>query len=1377
MGEINSKDSEGAFLESEALRRRIAALEFESQRFKITLQSIGDAVSSTDAQGRVDFMNAMAERHTGWREAEAIGQPLETVFRIVNEETRSNVESPVSRVLRDGALVGLANHTMLVARDGSERLIAGSVAPIRNDAGTVVGAVLVFRDETAEREERRAMMPAVARQEALLAAVPDIVMEVDANKIYSWANQSGQEFFGSDVVGKEAAFYFEGEQDTYNQVRPLFEGDDRTYYVESWQRRRDGERRLLAWWCRVLKDDAGNVTGALSTARDVTEERRAVTEIREAEERFRAFFDNAPIGKSMTAPDGRLLRVNPAFASMLGYSLEEMQDVSFQAITHPDDVAESRECIRALVAGERDKWAMEKRYIAKDGRLVWTSVVTALQRDSQGTPLYLLTHIQDTTAGKQAAEALKRSGARLQRLYESGLLGIISWNVRGQITDANDKFLEMVGYRRDDLEAGRIDWLAMTPPEYRQLDDASILELKATGANRVPIEKEYVRKDGSRLPIIVAGAMLDEERTEGLAIVLDISERKRAEAERHRTQLALQASELRYRTLFETAQGGILILDAESGMILDVNPFLVELTGYSRDEFLTKHLWDIGVFKDIGASKDNFAELLVRQYVRYEDLPLETRDGRRIEVEFVSNLYHVDNQTVVQCNIRDITERARSQGRNQLARQLLELLNCPATPSDQIRGILRLIKKSTGVEAVGIRLKEGDDFPYLETTGFAEHFVQAERYLCARDDEGTILRDTQGSPVLECMCGNVVSRRTNANLPYFTDGGSFWSNCTTALLASTTEEDRQSRTRNRCNREGYESVALVPLRSNNEIVGLLQFNDHRPNRFDAEMIQFFEGMGASIGVALARAQADRDVEEAKQLVESIVDNVPLMIFLKEAHHLRFVALNRAGENLLGHERKELLGKTDLDLFPPEQAASYMAKDREVLAADTLVDIAEEPILTAKKGTRLLHTRKVCIKGADGISKFLLGISDDITERKLEETKREHLEEQLRKSQKMEAIGSLAGGVAHDFNNLLSVILSYTAFATTDGAKENDSLKADLEEVRKAAERAAALTRQLLAFGRRQVLRPVPLNLNQVATGMESMFRRILGEDVSFVQVLASDLGLTLADPSQIEQVLMNLVVNARDAMPEGGRLTIETSNVAIDEAHAAHHADTKPGSYVQLAVTDTGCGMDEQTRARLFEPFFTTKEQGKGTGLGLSTVYGIVNQSGGSIWISSELGKGTTFKIYLPRERSATKAAVIKPPTLPPQLSGTETILVVEDEEALRNVAKRALDAAGYQALSAANGDEALLICAQRGDEIQLVLTDMVMPRMSGRALAQELLKKWPKLKVLYMSGYTDDASVLHDALDAGVHFLAKPFTTTDLTRKVREALDEGTCE
>jgi two-component system, cell cycle sensor histidine kinase and response regulator CckA len=384
-----------------------------------------------------------------------------------------------------------------------------------------------------------------------------------------------------------------------------------------------------------------------------------------------------------------------------------------------------------------------------------------------------------------------------------------------------------------------------------------------------------------------------------------------------------------------------------------------------------------------------------------------------------------------------------------------------------------------------------------------------------------------------------------------------------------------------------------------------------------------------------------------------------------------------------------------------------------------------------------------------------------------------LEAQLLQSQRIESIGRLTGGIAHDFNNLISVMLSYSGFAL-EGLLDGDPRRDDILEVKIAAERAAALTRQLLAFSRNQVLQPVLLSLNKVAERVEKMLRRVLGEDIDLLQRLAPDLGLTRADPGQIEQVLLNLVVNARDAMPAGGNLTIETGNVHVGEEYAASHVAVQPGPYVQLTVTDSGCGMDLQTQTRIFEPFFTTKEPGKGTGLGLSTVYGIVRQSGGTIWVYSEPGRGTTFKILLPRDLTATSATPGERPAAPTRLTGTETILLVEDEEALRRVARRALQSAGYTVLTAENGEEALRAIAQHVGDVHLLVTDVIMPKMGGQLLAQEVSKTRPVLKVLYMSGYTGDAVVHHGVLEAGVNFLAKPFIAAELLRKVREVLDGG---
>ncbi|MEY4577954.1 MAG: hypothetical protein RL701_2657, partial [Pseudomonadota bacterium] len=424
---------------------------------------------------------------------------------------------------------------------------------------------------------------------------------------------------------------------------------------------------------------------------------------------------------------------------------------------------------------------------------------------------------------------------------------------------------------------------------------------------------------------------------------------------------------------------------------------------------------------------------------------------------------------------------------------------------------------------------------------------------------------------------------------------------------------------------------------------------------------------------------------------------------------------------------------------------------------------ELPLVISK--SRRLYIRAIgnAERNAAGVVTQVQGALQDITDSR-------KFNEQFRQAQKLEAVGRLAGGVAHDFNNLLSVILSYTSLVLTD-LKANDPLRADIEETRRAGQRAAELTQQLLAFSRRQVLQPRVLDLNHVVSSMERMLQRTLGDDIALGLRLSPRLGKTLVDPRQLEQVIMNLVVNAREAMPKGGSLTLETSNAECAESYALRHPGVNPGSYVLLTVTDTGVGMSAATRACIFEPFFTTKAKGTGAGLGLSTAHGFVTQSGGHIEVHSEPHTGTTFKIYLPCTRVAfdTEAPTEASPVV--ATGGNETVLVVEDEEQVRAIMRSILRRSGYNVIEAQNGGEAFLICEQFAAKIHLLLTDVVMPRMSGRELADRVIPMRPDMKVLYVSGYTDTAIVHRGVLEAGITFLQKPITPDALLHKVREVL------
>ncbi len=474
----------------------------------------------------------------------------------------------------------------------------------------------------------------------------------------------------------------------------------------------------------------------------------------------------------------------------------------------------------------------------------------------------------------------------------------------------------------------------------------------------------------------------------------------------------------------------------------------------------------------------------------------------------------------------------------------------------------------------------------------------------------------------------------------------------------------------------------------------------------------------------------------------------------------------ATTRILGYDLSEFVGRNALEMIHDDDRDAVVGRLTEAMAnPGGRVDVA----------ARVRHK--------DGSWRYLEGVLtnllDDpsvgaIVNNYRDATERRSLEQQVIQAQKMEAVGRLAGGVAHDFNNILTAIGGYTDLLLAD-LPLDDPRREDVDEIHRAADRAAALTQQLLAFSRRQVLQPKVIDLNALVSNVEKLLRRLLGEDVLLATALAGDVGRVRADPGQLEQVIVNLAVNARDAMPAGGRLTLETRNVDLDAAYAAEHRSVVPGPYVVIAVSDTGTGMSADVQSHMFEPFFTTKEVGKGTGLGLATVYGIVKQSGGSIWVYSELGHGTTIKVYLPRVDQLAEPLGSSAPVDAASLRGTETILLVEDEPAVRAVARQILARQGYVVLEAPDGQTALAMVDGGGPSVDLVLTDVVMPGMSGRGLADRLATRCPGLRVLFMSGYTDDAIVRHGMLEPGLAYLQKPFRPDALVRKVREVLNRHT--
>jgi two-component system, cell cycle sensor histidine kinase and response regulator CckA len=511
----------------------------------------------------------------------------------------------------------------------------------------------------------------------------------------------------------------------------------------------------------------------------------------------------------------------------------------------------------------------------------------------------------------------------------------------------------------------------------------------------------------------------------------------------------------------------------------------------------------------------------------------------------------------------------------------------------------------------------------------------------------------------------------------------------------------------------------------------------------------------------ARKQAERALVESHALLHAVVEGTSDPIFIKDVDG-RYLMINSSGAASLGRTVAEMIGKHDRELFATETAALMMDRDREVIATRKSQTFQET------RGTAELTRHYLTTKGVyrdhDGKVIGLFGISRDVTDLK-------RLEDQLRQAQKLEAVGKLAGGIAHDFNNLLTVINGCAELALAElGGSSGSEL---LSEIHEAGQRAANLTHQLLAFSRQQVLNAQVIDLNHALQQVGKLLKRVIGEDVELGFELDPALGLVKVDPTQFEQAIVNLAVNARDAMPQGGRLRLETRNVELDQAFAASHPDVRSGRYAQVTVSDSGQGMDSATLARIFDPFFTTKPVGKGTGLGLAMVYGFLKQSGGHVEVESALGRGTTFRLYVPLVSLPSVEAPPRRSEAPESTGGAETILLVEDEEAVRRLCMRVLSASGYNMLEARNGEDAIELMTHLPTQIDLLVTDLVMPRMGGRQLAAKLRERSPTLRILFLSGYTEDASPAHELEPTGIAFLQKPFAPPALANKVRALLDE----
>jgi two-component system cell cycle sensor histidine kinase/response regulator CckA len=916
-----------------------------------------------------------------------------------------------------------------------------------------------------------------------------------------------------------------------------------------------------------------------------------------------------------------------------------------------------------------------------------------------------------------ATERLRVSEERFRALveYSSDVITLLAPD--GTVLYASRSAVPVLGY--DPTENVGRNAFELIHPDDRGQALELFGELTRRPEQVIRTELRALHKDGSWRHLEAVGVNRLDTPAIGAIVVTyrDVTERKRTEQDLRETLSLLNAT-------FDSTADGILVVN-ESGRIVSFNRRFAELWRIPDSVLEAKDgaeglQWVLDQVEYPEAFVAKVRELYARPEASSFDV-LTFKDGRIFER--LSQPRRIGGKTVGRVwSFRDVTERKRAEQIQLATYRISEAAHSAQNLHDLFRRIHEIVGE----------LMPAKNF-YIALYDAAAEMLSFPYFVDEYDSD-------------------FPSKKPGKGLTEYV----LW---TGQSLLATPEIHEELERRGEVELIGPQSIDWlgVPLKAGDRTIGVLVAQTYTPGvRYGEREKDILQFVSTQVAMAIERKRQEEQLLDNERRYRLLFQSNPEAMWVYDVETLRFLAVNEAAVARYGYSEEEFLAMTIRDIRP----ASQLLRLEEMLrepgerfrnvrhsrkdGTPIEVEVESRPIEFAGRAARLVLARDV--------------------------TAQRQLEEQLRQSQKMEAIGQLAGGIAHDFNNLLTAILGNTQLLL-HGLPAGHPQHEDVEEIQSAGLRAAELTRQLLAFSRRQVLAPKVLDLNAVVASMDKMLCRLIGEDIELVTRLAPDLGSVSADPGQLEQVLLNLAVNARDAMPRGGRLTIETANVALTEAYAERHHRLPPGAYVRLAVSDSGVGMDEATQAHLFEPFFTTKEVGKGTGLGLATVYGIVKQSGGYIWVYSEAGHGTAIKVYLPRVSGAPEP-LRAAPAAPELRRGSETVLLVEDAAPVRVLARRSLESFGYAVLDAPDGPAALEIAARHAGGIDLLVTDVVMPGMSGRELAERLAPRRPQMKVLYTSGYTDDAMVRQGVLESGVAFLQKPFVPDTLARKVREVLD-----
>ena len=1129
-------------------------------------------------------------------------------------------------------------------------------------------------------------------------------------------------------------------------------------------------------------------------------------ELRESEEQYRLMIEHQQDLVVKTDPEGRLIFVNQAYCELFNKSKQELLGTTYMPLVHPDDLPAVEKAV-ALLFKPPYKCEYEERALSNHGWR-WLSWTARANFNEKGEIIELLGTGRDITERKKAEEEIARLAMEWQSTFDSVNDSIWLLDADSRIIRTNRMAEKTFGRPAKEI-IGKHCWEighGMQEPFY----ECPILRMR-----------KILQRETMELPIedrcfeVTVDPILDGNGNFAGAvhIVSDITERKR-------TEKALNEGEKRYRTLFEQSYDAMMTLAPPSWRFTTANPAALSLFEMkSLDQFLELRPWDVSPKRqpDGGLSSDKALEMIeiaMSQGSHFFEWTHRSLNGRIVPCSVLLSKMEMSGQVFLQATMRNITLRKRAEEALQESHEILSLF-IKHSP------IYAYLKEVTPTESLVLwasdNFQEMIGIPGSQMVGkkMDELFLPEFARKISQDDwdvvsKGEVLRidEELNNRKYKTIKFPIATGRKKLLAGYTID---------ITEIKRVEEELRESEAMFRALFNEHAAIKLLIDPQDGRIVDankaavafygwpreqllnmkILEINTLPPEDIKKNMEEvrsekrgYFEFQhrcadGTIRDVAVLSSKIDvkgrvllhsivQDISERKRaeaeihrLQTAIEQSGDTVVVTSRTGTIQYV--NAAFEQLTGYSRDEVLGLTPSLLKSGEQDEGFY---RDLWATITSGRTWRGRMVNRRKDGDI-YTEESTISpiydSAGEITNFM-AVKRDITDKLRIIREKELLEVQLTQSQKLESVGRLAGGVAHDFNNMLGVILGYGEIVLKK-LLYGDPLRADVEQIVKAGNRSAGLIRQLLAFSRKQTLQPEVLNLNDQLHHLEKMLRRLISEDIDIKMALADDLASVLIDPVQFDQIIINIAVNARDAMPTGGKLIIETENVGIDELYAKIHQGVLPGEYVLISLTDSGCGMDKKILAQIFEPFFTTKEKGKGTGMGLATVYGIVKQSGGNIWAYSEPGQGTTFKIYLPQTHAKPQEQKTALKTEEHVIGNGRSVLVVEDDEALRELLLTILTMLGFGVFIAANGGEALLLTEEQGLKPDLLITDVVMPGMSGALLVERLRRNQPELKVLFMSGYTENAIVHHGVLEPGIPFIQKPFSFQRISDTIRKVL------